>query len=727
MCKRIIHIYSLTLLLLWSHGAKGQISQGGEPYSKTMEAYLKTQPRETNNHYVPVISMPHVENNQLIAENAEINEVEIFKFATRFDCDIDIKDKAVKDTLSIGVLYRCAVESPSAYSLSVVFDNFFIPDGAKLFLYDESYKQLLGAFTSNNNKANKIFAIAPIFTQKVIIEYFEPFFADFHGELHLGQVYHGFIDISRQTNSIYDGTCEVDINCSEGANWQTEKHAVCRILFGGYLCSGALINNTNFDGTPYFLTANHCISTPETAAIGIFYFNYEYSSCGGYYITPTQTISGASLLAHSSYTDYSLLRLSEFPNATFSPYWAGWDRNIEHTYGGVGIHHPHGLPKKISTYSMRPKTTSCMYTNSTNFYMIDHWLETTHGHGVTEGGSSGSPLFNFNHRIIGQLYGGCNGHNSNCDNPENDYSNYGKLCLSWDQGISADSTLKRWLDPQGTDYMFIDGLNTCSDDAIIDLEIHQSILVDGVVTLYSREYIESAATLMSGSQVSYVANDYIKLRRSFKVNNGSNFRALISNSPCQVTAPISVLNWSDEMSDDFTLEFNVVNAKHYKIQIFSFAGDKILDREDSIDKDDLNVIIEIPQPLKDSSYLISMTFYNNTERISNTYLLPNPFIHKYSERKDIRDVYEDNNAASQNVDFVMFPNPSKDIIKLYIQTQNYTPFSVFVYDVMGEMVASYSYVNATTLQMNIGDLPQGDYIVQIVMGNQQMTKRFSKI
>jgi len=85
---------------------------------------------------LPVIRMPAVDNELLAKENAYENEVDVFVFATRFDCDIDIKDVGLKDSLNIGILYRCAIESPTAYSLSVIFDRFKIPDGAKMFMYD---------------------------------------------------------------------------------------------------------------------------------------------------------------------------------------------------------------------------------------------------------------------------------------------------------------------------------------------------------------------------------------------------------------------------------------------------------------------------------------------------------------------------------------------------------------------------------------------------------------
>lgn len=664
--------------------------------------------------------MPEVDNELLVQKNADINENEIFIYATHFDCDVDVKKVAITDSLRTGILYRCAIESHTAYSISVVFDEFTIPDGAKLFLYDSEYKQLLGAFTSNNNKPNKIFAIAPIFAEKIIIEYFEPYFADFLGEVHIGQVHHGFIDISETVNSIYDGTCEVDINCSEGSNWQTEKHAVCRIVFGDTLCSGALINNTKFDGKPYCLTANHCISTEANAAICIFYFNYEHSRCGGGSANSSQTLSGATLRAHNNYSDFSLLELLEIPNVTYSPYWAGWDRNTEHGAGGVGIHHPLGLPKKISTYDIEPKTTSCRYPYS-NYYMIDEWKETEYGYGVTEGGSSGSPLFNNKHRIIGQLYGGCGAHNSNCDDPANDYSIYGKFHLSWEYGTNANSRLKEWLDPNNTGYMAIEGLNTCSDDAILDMNIYQTVSTEGVVALYSRDYIESSASLLQGSQVSYVANNYIKLQPGFNVQQGAEFHAMISHTMCNESSPISILDWNNEITGDGVLEFNVVNAESFDVIIRTLSGELILEKWDTIINN--HIVLQEPLLKNDTSFLITIVFQNAIERVSNTYLLMNH--HKNKKQKEY-NIEPEKSTDVESLDIFILPTPDREVLNLKVITNQFTPFSVMIYDLSGNNVASCNYVNATSLRMNVSQLSHGEYIAKVVMGNRHVVKKFMK-
>ena len=727
MSHKIIYLF---LLLLCALGTKAQLSQGGDPYSAHLLDYLKNPTKEKAISKVPFVRMPIVNNAQLAEKYAEANNNDgVFTFATSFECDIDIKKQGVVDSLRSGILYRCAIESPTAYSLSIIFDKFRIPDGAKLFLYDDNYKQLLGAYTSNNNKPYKTFAIAPIFAEKVVIEYFEPYFQTFIGEVHIGRVCHGFIDISGQNSKSI--LCEVDVNCSEGASWQTEKHAVCRILCNGIgLCSGSLINNTNFDGTPYFLTACHCVPFNSDAINCVFYFNYEHTTCEGATIAHiSQTISGASLLTTSFYTDFTLLRLSEIPNATYAPFWAGWDRNEEQGPGCVGIHHPLSHTKKISTSDMTPVTAICPYVrddggyNEEHFYMIEGWKETEHGYSITKNGSSGSPLFNNKHRIIGQLLGRCNKNEQGCINPESNTAVYGKIGHSWNNYDSnASSRLKDWLDPTNQNPMTLDGMNYCSEDAVLDINIYQPVSIAGTAYLHSKEHISSTAQLLAGAKVSYIARDYIELLPSFKVEQGAEFKAEIMSNLCHVFSPISLLNWSNEIAEDATLEFNVTHAKRYDMQISSSSGEKVISANDTIIGD--KVIIKIPEQKNKTSYIMTIAFYNDYERISNTYELTNAVYHvraKKSANSAIQELDESN-----TLDVVLSPIPATDKIKVDVFAENYTPFSVAIYDIRGNTITSCSHVNATSVHMNISELPAGEYFVQVIMGNRKTTKKFIK-
>ncbi len=93
-----------------------------------------------------------------------------------------------------------------------------------------------------------------------------------------------------------------------------------------------------------------------------------------------------------------------------------------------------------------------------------YWSATANGWGVTEGGSSGSPLFDNNGRIIGSLTGGMaacepggNGSGTGPDQP--DY--YGKFAYSWDQnGAESAQQLKYWLDPINSGVTYLGGINS---------------------------------------------------------------------------------------------------------------------------------------------------------------------------------------------------------------------------------------------------------------------------
>lgn len=124
--------------------------------------------------------------------------------------------------------------------------------------------------------------------------------------------------------------------------------------------------------------------------------------------------SGATVLANNIASDFALLELQEDPRKRtgVTPYYLGWDRSGNPGTGGVCIHHPKGDLKRISTYTITPTSTDHLGSsiNSSKSHWRVLWATTATNHGVTEYGSSGSPLLNANHRIIGQLHGG----HSNC-------------------------------------------------------------------------------------------------------------------------------------------------------------------------------------------------------------------------------------------------------------------------------------------------------------------------
>ncbi|HNW50367.1 MAG TPA: trypsin-like peptidase domain-containing protein, partial [Prolixibacteraceae bacterium] len=362
---------------------------------------------------------------------------------------IDIKKESVATKIeNKGTIWRYQFDSPDAYSLGINFQSFHIPEKASLFIYNPEKGKVAGAFTSINNKESKLFTLADFIGGSVILEYFEPDSAEYSGEVIIGSV---TLAYRAQTTA---ATSRIGVNCPTGDDWQVEKNSVCRMTFNdgryAYLCSGALINNVREDGTPYFLTANHCLSTSSEASTLVTYFNYENSTCSSNDASLNHSLSGATLKATLAGSDFTLLLLDENPLSAYKPYFAGWDASGDNPESGVCIHHPEGTPKCISVDQDKiyDNTTLISWDNHTYSALHSHW-DVQFDVGNIEEGSSGGPLFDQNKRIVGQLHGG-----SDTDNF------YGKLSVSWASSTTATKQLKAWLDPDGTGVKTLDGMGT---------------------------------------------------------------------------------------------------------------------------------------------------------------------------------------------------------------------------------------------------------------------------
>jgi hypothetical protein len=210
------------------------------------------------------------------------------------------------------------------------------------------------------------------------------------------------------------GSCNVNVMCSSGVSDQMHAVALMDFVDSGdeYVCTGSLLNNSAADKTPYFLSANHCISTQTVATTLETYWNYRTASCSGTSIDSTfsRVVGGATLLYASSDTDTSFLRLTGTPpsNAVF----AGWDATNVAAVGNsvYTIHHPSGDVQKISKGNVASHQTC--WSAGENIGCTDAtsstgtFYETSFTSGVTEGGSSGGPLYSSDGKVIGQLYGG---------------------------------------------------------------------------------------------------------------------------------------------------------------------------------------------------------------------------------------------------------------------------------------------------------------------------------
>jgi hypothetical protein len=242
------------------------------------------------------------------------------------------------------------------------------------------------------------------------------------------------------------GSCNVDVNCPAGDGWEDARRGVVQLLSGGFaFCTGSLINTTAGDCRPYVLTAAHCGAGPSTT----FRFNYERPACESGTPPVGQTVTGATVLAGFSPSDFALLELSGDLPEEFDTFFNGWHRSFLVSDPSWTIHHPSGDVKKISRND-DPLISGI-------FWGSNHWRVTDWEMGTTEGGSSGAPLFDSAGHIVGQLHGG----NASCTNG-NGWDEYGKLTASWSGGGTPATRLLDWLDPTGAGSTVLDGLDATS-------------------------------------------------------------------------------------------------------------------------------------------------------------------------------------------------------------------------------------------------------------------------
>jgi hypothetical protein len=215
------------------------------------------------------------------------------------------------------------------------------------------------------------------------------------------------------------------------------------------------MNNTVEDFKPLILTAFHCaydrdqLVDEKDMEQWSFYFHHEREGCDETSIqTVRKTMTGCKMLVNTGLengSDGMLLELNQMIPESYDVFYNGWDRRNTPALSGVCIHHPQGDYKKISTYSTPAKETtfnSNEFTGSRSAHWNVIFRQTANGHGVTEGGSSGSPLYNENKLVVGTLTGG----SSSCSLPEG-LNLYGKMSYHWDHYKAASTRMDSWLDP----------------------------------------------------------------------------------------------------------------------------------------------------------------------------------------------------------------------------------------------------------------------------------------
>ena len=340
-----------------------------------------------------------------------------------------------------------------ALSVNLTFTNSEIPEGNELFVFNEKRDFILGKFSQEHIYKGQL-GTELVPGSSVIVEYYVTR-GNSNGKIEVSTVTHGYRTVDEFQEKAFGGSgaCNMNVNCPDGLPWQQERNSAVMLVSGSNgFCSGALINNTLNDGKPYVLTANHCYSDPTN---WIFRFNWQAADCNNPAASPSfQSLSGSVLRSRRTPSDFCLVEITgglqgNTVPLSYNPFFAGWNNADSPPTSTVSIHHPSGDIKKIAFDDAPAVSSQGMGSTEANSTWTVEWDRNT----TTEGGSSGSPLFDQNHRIIGQLWGG----GASCSNLSSpDY--YGRVHSSWEPANSnSTNQLKFWLDPNNSGAEFIDG------------------------------------------------------------------------------------------------------------------------------------------------------------------------------------------------------------------------------------------------------------------------------
>jgi hypothetical protein len=451
--------FKITLLLLITAMGYGQVTNQGKPASWKL----------SNLQQPATITMPRLDVKVLENEDTANEALGTpWRFAKEFEVNYTLQNSGTWTNLANGDrIWRLHVSSAGAKAIHFWFRNFYLPEGASVYVYNNDHSDMMGAFDSRQNKGSDYFGTWPLTGDSMWVEYYEPQSQIGQGRLELFKVGHSyrpfFNTVEEPGLTTFSAECNFDVECFvEGIDnlKNITKRSITRMLFSGaegtFACTGALINTTANDGTPYILSANHCYIED---AFYMYRFNWinPFPACpsngtGDGSINEFQVISGSELKARKTESDFMLQELSQDIPAEWNVIWSGWNRTTSVPPYTYGVHHPAGDIMKVSLDTDPP--SSITDPDGGKIWEIGN-LEL----GTLEGGSSGSPLLDNNGRIRGQAWYifGTTGFGCSGDGIHGSIGvGYGRLNVSWDAGATPQSRLKEWLDPGNTGATTVD-------------------------------------------------------------------------------------------------------------------------------------------------------------------------------------------------------------------------------------------------------------------------------
>jgi lysyl endopeptidase len=719
---------TLIILVFLPALVSGQISQYGIPIQ-----IIKQKSASPNSD---LVIMPEVNNQKLQEKYSRQNSdrLKSFHFAHSFEVLLTPQNSGKWYATTAVNVWQLRIRSVGAYSLNLIFDQFQLPENARLFLISAKTGEVKGAYTSANNSESLILAIEPVEGEELTVQYEEPVDVAFPGQLRIAKVAHDFIGIvsdPRIPRGV-SGSCNLNVNCDLVNGTENIRDAVCRIIIEGVeICSGTLINNTSLDGTPYLLTAYHCINTEKNAQSTVFLFNFESPYCSSIIGDVTRSLSGSTLKASLNVLDFSLVKLNTIPPYNYRPYLAGWNRKNSAPLYSMSIHHPQGDIKKVAT-DKDPATTASF--NSVGSYLTNgFWQISRWDKGTTEVGSSGGPLFDQNQYLIGTLTGGA----ATCTLPTNDY--FEKFALSWNQRIDSMSRqLKYWLDPINSNLEKLNGMSLYSGKLLCkpvtnfkDNDVHAAIQISSGLT---KKGYWTGTNLLGYTNFA----EQFKFSKNCEIQGITLGVAKIKSTYANSYIDVQVYGGTDKPEV-------LLYSEKFDAKKFWNDGMNYLPFKNSV-KTTGTFFISYNIAQMNSSDTLAIYMANRTADVTNSFYLKNQSgWSKYNSTNDlgngsallmeivacnIDDPNDVNELKANQAGAQFFPNPLSGSSLLTIQTENQIdcPEETAIFDLLGKQInVAVTQTGQNNLNLNFRGQRPGIYIIHVESGGQTIVGKIAYI
>jgi hypothetical protein len=213
-------ILLITICGLFAYALHAQITTDEQPYGLNVTA----KARITGQNAI-ALSAP---NSFVIAQEDLINDSQPgpVRYAYPVDVNYTLENSGVWQELNDGSkIWRLKVKLPGALSTNTMYDKFWLPDGAKFFVYSEDTEQYIGAITSEyieRSRENPIeFATAIIYGETVVFEYFQPASVSDSAVISIPRIDYGYRYVDNPSGNILRmfgdaASCNININCTEG-------------------------------------------------------------------------------------------------------------------------------------------------------------------------------------------------------------------------------------------------------------------------------------------------------------------------------------------------------------------------------------------------------------------------------------------------------------------------------------------------------------------------------